>query len=263
MQTPNLLNLFSQTNIIIFMLVFTRITGLISSAPFFSTLSMPLITKTWFSALIAFILYPMVLANYKFILPHNMAEFIILTAIEFFVGYLIGYVANLLIEGARMAGSILSIQMGLSISEALDPATGVSSNILSRIYIYFATLVFLATGAANMLFATLYSSFESIPCGMFVVFDSNIVQSMIHLFAYLFKISFAIALPIFAVLLICDVLLGLMSKMMPQMNVYMVAIPVKIYIGLFLMMAFLSATNVYLTGVTGDYMNAIGALFAK
>ena len=261
MQTPNLLNLFSQTNIIIFMLVFTRITGLISSAPFFSTLSMPFITKTWFSALIAFILYPMVLANYKFILPHNMAEFIILTAIEFFVGYLIGYVANLLIEGARMAGSILSIQMGLSISEALDPATGVSSNILSRIYIYFATLVFLATGAANMLFATLYSSFETIPCGVFVVFDSNIVQSMIHLFAYLFKISFAIALPIFAVLLICDVLLGLMSKMMPQMNIFMVAIPLKVYVGFVLILMFLSPTVTYLVNIIESYLKNLLEIF--
>lgn len=263
MQTPNLLNLFSPNNIVLFMLVFTRLSGLFSSAPFFSTLSMPVITKTWFSALVAFILYPMVLASKNFILPHNVAEFIILLAIEFFIGYLIGFVANLIIEAARMVGSILSIQMGLSISEALDPATGISSNVLSRIYIYFATLVFLASGACNMLFAIIYSSFEAIPMGVFTVFDANVVQSMVQLFSYLFKISFGIALPVFAVLIVCDVLLGLMSKMMPQMNVYMVAIPVKIYIGLFLIMAFLSAVNVYLTGAMGSYMGAINTLFSK
>lgn len=263
MQTPNLLNLFSPNNIILFMLVFTRLSGLFSSAPFFSTLNMPVITKTWFSALIAFILYPMVHASKSYILPHNVAEFIILLAIEFFIGYLIGFVANLIIEAARMVGNILSIQMGLSISEALDPATGISSNVLSRIYIYFATLVFLGSGACNMLFAILYSSFESIPLGVFVVFDSNVIQSMVQLFSYLFKIAFGIALPIFAVLIACDVLLGLMSKMMPQMNVYMVAIPVKIYIGLFLIMAFLSAVNVYLTGAMGNYMGAINILFSK
>ncbi len=263
MQSPNLLTLFSPNNIIIFMLVFTRLSGLFSSAPFFSTAAMPAMTKAWFSACVAFILYPLIIANKNFALPHNDAEFIILLAIEFFIGYLIGFVANLIIEAARMVGNILSIQMGLSISEALDPATGISSNILSRIYIYFATLIFISTGACNMLFSIVYSSFSSIPMGIFTIFNSNMVQSMIQLFSYLFKIAFGIALPIFAVLLICDVLLGLMSKMMPQMNVYMVAIPIKIYIGLFLIIAFLSAVNVYLTGAMENYLGAIFNLFTK
>jgi len=262
-QTPNLLNLFSANNIIVFMLVFTRLSGLFVSAPFFSTISSPTLVKVWFSGLISFILYPMVLSSKTFLLPRNITEFIILILLEFFVGYLIGFCANLIIEATRMVGSILSIQMGLSISEALDPATGVSSNILSRIYIYFATMIFLFTGASDMLFASMYSSFSAIPMGVLTIFDGNVVESMIHLFSYLFKIAFGVALPIFAVLLVCDVLLGLMSKMMPQMNIYMVAIPVKIYIGLFLIFVMLSAVHVYLTGAMGDYMSAINALFTR
>ncbi len=263
MQSPSLLNLFSPANIVVYMLVFTRLSGLFSSAPFFSSLPIPVMYKIWFGAIIAFIFYPMVLVSNKFVLPHNVAEFIILLLLEFFVGYLIGFVANLLIEAVRMSGNILSIQMGLSISEALDPATGVTSNVLSRLYIYLATFVFLLSGACNLLFVCVYSSFEAIPMGVFVLFDANVVHTMINLFSYLFKIAFGVALPIFAVLLTCDVLLGLMSKMMPQMNVYMVAIPVKIYVGLFLFMAFLSAVNVYLTGATETYMGAVNMLFSK
>ena len=144
-QIPSLVNLLSPYNIVIYMLVFTRITGLIVSAPFFSSIQAPVMTKIWFSATIAFIMYPLVIASKNFIMPHSMPEFIILISIEFLIGYLIGFVANLIIEGVRMAGSIISIQMGLSMSEALDPATGVSSTELSRVYIYVTTLIFLSS----------------------------------------------------------------------------------------------------------------------
>ena len=74
-------------------------------------------TKMWFVATAAFIFYPMVQAAKSLVLPNSMPEFVILILIEFFVGYLIGFVANLLFEGARLAGSILSVQMGTSMSE--------------------------------------------------------------------------------------------------------------------------------------------------
>jgi len=262
MTQPSLINLLSPYNIAIFMLVFTRIAGMIQSAPFFSTIQAPTMTKVWFSATVAFILYPIVFASKNYIMPHNMAEFMILIAFEFLIGYLIGFVANLILEGVRMAGSIFSIQMALSMSEALDPATGVSSSEISRIYIYLATLVFLATGAYQMLFVSVYGSFSALPIGNFPLFDAQVVNSLMELFAQIFKTAFGVALPIFSVLLISDILLGMMSKMMPQMNIYMVAIPVKIYIGLFLILAFLSATNVYLQGVIKGYMRAISSIFS-
>lgn len=260
-QTPSLLNLLSPYNIVIYMLIFTRLTGLMQTAPFFSTIQAPAMVKLWFSATIAFIIYPIVYANKSFVLPHGMPDFIILISIEFFIGFLIGFVANLIIEGVRMSGSILAIQMGLSMSEALDPATGINATELSRIYVYLATLVFLSTGAYQMLFIAVFNSFSAIPMGVFPAFNPEVVSAMVQLFAQLFKIAFGVALPIFAVLLISDMLLGMMSKMMPQMNIYMVALPVKIYIGLFLMLAFLSATTVFLQGVIKNYIQAINLLF--
>jgi flagellar biosynthetic protein FliR len=146
-------------------------------------------------------------------------------------------------------------------SEALDPATGVSSNEISRIFIYLATLIFIGTGAYQMLFVALYNSYSAIPMGLFPLLDGNLVSAFIQLFGHMFKIAFGVALPIFSVLLISDVLLGLMSKMMPQMNIYMVALPVKIYIGFFLIFAFLSAISVYLQGTIEKYMHAINMIF--
>ena len=260
-QTPNLLNLLSPYNIVVFMLVFTRLAGMIQTAPFFSSIQAPTLTKLWFAAITAFIMYPLVFASKAYIIPKGMPEFLILIAFEFLIGYSIGFIANLILEGVRMAGNVFSIQMALSMSEALDPATGVSSNEISRIYIYLTTLIFLGTGAYQMLFMAVFGSFSSLPIGNFPFFDAQIVSAMLVMFAQIFKVAFGVALPVFSVLLISDILLGMMSKMMPQMNIYMVAIPIKIYIGLFLILAFLSATNVYLQGVIKNYMQALSLLF--
>lgn len=261
MQQPNLYYILTPNNIVIFMLILTRLTGMMQSAPFFSTIRAPRMTKLWFGAIVAFIIFPIVYTQKLYLIPHNMPEFIILMLFEFFIGYLIGYIANMIIEGVRLSGNIISIQTGLSMSQALDPITGVEATELSRIYIFFATLIFLGTGAHQMLFMTVFDSFQSIPMGMVSAIDANLANIICQIFSSMFKIGFGIALPIFAVLLTTDVLLGMTSKMMPQMNIYMVALPVKIYIGLFLILAFLSATGIYLQGVIKEYMNYLEALF--
>ena len=261
MITPDLLNLFSPVNLIVYILVLTRISGLMVSAPLFSSIPMPVPVKLWFSATVAFILYPIVLSSKNLVIVHNMPELTVMLVIEFFIGYLIGFLANFVIEGARMCGSIIAIQMGLSISEALDPATGVSSNELSRIYVYLTLIVFLASGAYQILFMILSDSFSLIPTGIFATFGSNIINSSLVMFGQLFKIAFGLALPIFSVLLISDVLLGMMNKMMPQMNIYMVALPVKMYIGFALMFAFLSGSCVYIASMLKGYIGAISRLF--
>ncbi len=112
-----------------------------------------------------------------------------------------------------------------------------------------------------MLFIALFDSFSAIPMGVVPIFEGGVLNGILTLFGQLFKISFGIALPIFSVLLISDVLLGMMNKMMPQMNIFMVALPVKIYIGYFLMLSFLSGTSVYLRGVIKNYIEAITLLF--
>lgn len=258
---PSLINLFSPYNIVVFMLVMTRITGMFISAPFFSSINMPNMTKIWFCALIAFIFYPLVVHSKSFIIPHGMPEFIILMLCEFFIGYVIGFMANLIIEAIRIAGNTLSIQMSLSIAEALDPTSGTSTNMISSLYIYLALIIFISTGAHQYLFTVIFNSFQAVPMGVFVPVDTNVVSAVVQLFSQLFKIAFGLALPIFSVLLICDILLGLMSKMMPQMNVYMVAIPIKIYVGLFLMLAFLSATNMFIQNIIKKYMETIMSVF--
>ena len=259
--TPDLITLFSAKNIIVFILVLTRLSGMLVSAPFFSTFGVPPQVKALFACFVAFIMYPFVAAKTGGVLPNNMPQLIVLLLLEFSIGFFIGFIADLVFQGIKMSGSILSIQMGFSMSDILDPSTGEHQTTISSMYVYLATLVFFATGAHQWLFEAVYLSFNAIPIGFWGFVSGGLVQSILHLSGQVFQIAFGLIMPIFAVLLVADVLLGLMSKMLPQMNIFMVSLPFKVFTGLILMFAFLVGSMGYAKDILEQFMQAISRLF--
>lgn len=258
---PNLLTLLSPSNILIFVLIFTRISGMIFSMPLISTYPIPQQVKIWLGALVAFLLFPMVAANHSFIVPHSMPEVLVYLIREFSIGFLIGFCANFLFAAVQIGGEFVSIQTGLSMSQVLDPATGEATQILSQMYSYLATMVFIGLNAHQWLFAAIYKSFQAFPPGIEYFFTGDIISQVLHMSSTMFSIGISMILPIFCVMFVSEVLMGFMSKMMPQMNIFMVAIPLKIYIGIVLMLMFLSPTVTYLVTVTQNYLKGILNIF--
>lgn len=258
---PDLIALYQPKNVIVFMLIFTRLSGLFSSAPFFSSFRIPNIIKLFLAGLVAFLMFPAVLSQGGFIFPHTAPQLILLILIEFFLGFLIGFILNLVFQAFTMSGSIVSIQMTLSMSEILDPATGGRASVISSVYTYLATLVFFIMGAHIWIFEALYLSFQRIPISSVNFLTPEFVQAIVVMASNIFQIAFSLIMPIFAVLLVTDLLLGLMAKMMPQMNIFMVSLPFKIYCGLILMVFFLLGSTRYMEDVIKQCMDSIKALF--
>src|SRR5574344_466807 len=258
---PDLLTLLSPSNIVIFVIVFTRISGMIFSMPLISTYPIPQQVKIWLCAIVAFILFPMVAASSHMVVPTNIPQLLTYLLREFAIGYIIGFCASFLFAAVQVGGEFVSIQIGLSMSQVLDPATGESTQVLSQLYTYLATLVFIGTNAHQWLFAALYRSFQSFPPGTDYVFTGSLVSQVLHMSSSIFSLGISMILPIFCVMFVSDVLMGFMSKMMPQMNIFMVAIPLKIYVGIILILMFLSPTMTYLVTVTQTYLKGILGIF--
>lgn len=258
---PNLLTLLSPANIVIFVIIFTRISGMLFSMPLISTYPIPQQIKIWLCALIAFIMFPMVAAGAHFAVPQSIPELAIYLFREFTIGYIIGFCASFLFAAVQIGGEFVSIQMGISMSQVLDPSTGEQTQVISQMYSYLAAMVFIGLNAHQWLFAAIYKSFQSFPPGTEYVFTSNLVSQVLHMSASIFSIGISMILPIFCVMFVSEVLMGFMSKMMPQMNIFMVAIPLKIYVGLVLMLMFLSPTVTYLITVTQTYIKGILNIF--
>ena len=257
----NLDVLFSTANIILFMAIFTRLSGLFASAPLFSTYPIPLQVKIWLAAGIAFILFPIVQYNTSFTVPNTVPALTLILIKEFFIGFAIGYCANILFVGIELGVNMFAVQMGLSADQALNPTSGGQSPVITQAYTYLATMLFIALGAHQWLFSAIYNSFKTMPVGYTFVLSPELVGHIVSVTGQIFGIGLGIALPIFGVLFITDVLLGFTSKMMPQMNIFMVSLPLKIYLGLLLSLIFMRPMAEYMSVLIERFLEQISLMF--
>ena len=257
----NLDVLFSVSNILLFMAIITRISGLFASAPLFSKYPIPMQGKVWLAALIAFVLFPIVQYNTNFVAPNSIPALTVILFKEFLIGYAMGFCANIIFVGIELGVNMFAIQMGLSASQALNPSSGGASPIITQAYTYLATMIFIALGAHQWLFSALYNSFKSMPIGYAFTFSPSMAEHIITFTSQMFNISLSIALPIFGVLFITDVLLGFTSKMMPQMNIFMVSMPLKIYLGLLLSLVFMRPMAEYIAVLIERFLTQVSLIF--
>lgn len=227
----DLIALLSPTNLIIFVVVFTRLSGMLMTVPLLSTYPIPMQVKVWFMALIAFIMFPLVMSQSHFAIPTNIPELSLILLKEFMIGYITGFIANIVFIGVEISADLLSMQVGLTAAQAMNPMTGDTSPILSQAYTILASMIFIGINGYKWIFTAIYKTFQIFPPGYEFIVKGHLTNNVILLSSQIFEIGIGIALPIFSVLVITDVLLGFVSKMMPKMNIFMVALPVKIYIG--------------------------------
>ena len=243
------------------MAIFTRMSGLFASAPLISTYPIPAQVKVWLAAAIAFILFPIVQYNTAFAAPTSVPALTLILFKEYLIGYAIGFCANILFVGIELGVNTFTIQMGLSADQALNPASGGNSPVITQAFTYLASMVFIGLGAHQWLFSAVYNSFKSMPVGYVITFTPSLVEQIVFITSQIFSVGLAIAIPIFGILFITDVLLGFTSKMMPQMNIFMVSLPLKIYLGLLLSLMFMRPMAEHMAVLIEQFLTRIAAIF--
>lgn len=252
---------FSTESIIVFILVLTRISCMLTTAPLFSTFPIPMQLKVGLAALSAFIMYPIVMQTADFFMPTDLLGLSLLIFKEVLIGTMIGFAASLIFVGVQIGGQVLSMQMGLAIANALDPVTRQQVPIVGQFYLFLASLTFIYINGHQWLFSTIHDSYSSIPIGLSFDFSSRIIEQILYFSTQLFSIAFSIIMPIFGILFVITLLMGFMAKIMPQMNIFMVAMPIKIYIGLVLVSMLMPQTANYLTHLIKNMLIDLNGIF--
>jgi flagellar biosynthetic protein FliR len=180
---------------------------------------------------------------------------------EFAIGFAIGFCANIMFIGIELGINTFTVQMGLSADQAFNPSSGGNSPVLTQAYTYLASMLFIILGAHQWLFSAIYNSFKTMPVGYIVGFSPSLVEQIVIITSQIFSIGLGIALPIFGVLFITDILLGFTSKMMPQMNIFMVSLPLKIYLGLLLSLIFIRPMAEHMAIIIEQFLTKIAAIF--
>ncbi|TMW73227.1 flagellar biosynthetic protein FliR [Alteribacter natronophilus] len=221
-----------------FLLILVRMSAFIVTLPLFSYQNVPAQFKVGF----AFFLTWIVFFTYDWPALAIDGFFFTLIIKEALVGLTVGFAASLLLYAIQVAGGFIDIKMGFMIANVIDPQTGAQSPLTGSYLYTFALLFLLATDAHHLMLDGVYYSYQFVPLDQpFIPLGSEaVIMSVVTAVNTMFIIAFQMALPVVGSLFLIDVALGMISRTVPQVNVFVVGLPLKILAGLimlFLVMA--------------------------
>jgi len=243
-----LTSLLTTKSILIFFLILTRNSGMFLVAPIFGTGQTPAQVKVATVFVVTLVMFP-VLSTMDFNVPSNLFIFAIAAAKELMVGIFIGFAAVLLFTSVQLAGEYISHLMGLSIANVVDPVTRQHVPVIGQFYYILAILIFLFIDGHHWLIAAIQTSYMAVPIGFDFPNLINIIERLLLLSSQMFIIALMLIAPVLGVLFVTEVALGFMAKVMPQMNIFVVGLPLKIYIGLSMILMVMPMTRVFIDNI--------------
>jgi len=217
----------------LYLLVFFRISAMLMVLPFFNSRNIPVIFKAGLAVSMSVLMLPLLQGIHV-----NLTENVLTLALgllgEVAIGVTIGLSVQMLFSGIQMAGQLVGFQMTFSIANIMDPSNDMQIPLLSQFYHIMAMLIFLATNAHHQLLTTLSKSFTLIPPLGFH-FHQELVEQVMTLAGNMFVIAIQLGAPIIIILLLTTVAMGIMARTVPQMHIFIVAMPLKIAIGFIFM----------------------------
>jgi flagellar biosynthetic protein FliR len=219
-----------------FVLVFFRVVSLIWLLPLFESRSVSAAYKAGLSLLIAFLLFNSVP------LPDFQGDaflLLIAAAKEVLIGLSMGYLVRLLFAMASAAGEVVSVQSGLSFARTMDPTAMVQTSVIEQFQSLLAIMIFLGIDGHHTVLRGIAASLRQVPPGALVVrpalFDYIVVAT-----GKLFGASLRICAPVVVTLFLVEISLGILSRLVPQINVFIEGASMKILITLALLAASLN-----------------------
>lgn len=215
---------------LVFALVMSRIVAIFFSFPFFNTPFLPQNVKILLTLALSFF----VIKNIDIKLPADihidLMQIFLYIGTEFMIGFALGLIVNFYIAAFSYAAEIISYFMGLTVVNTFDPTYGQVS-VLSRFLIMLFYMLFFVSGAYRYFVATLFMSFEYIPLGA-AHFGSGFWRYIIEHSFNMFVIAFKLAFPFALILYLINIALALVNRLIPQINVFIVGLPLQIFVGL-------------------------------
>ena len=156
--------------------------------------------------------------------------------IEVLTGLFLGYITSICFNAIKIGGQLIDMQMGLSMASIYDSTTKTQTTLIGNIVYWMGVLVFFAVNGHHVLIEGLQYSFKIIPLGTPII--ENNMDYLVKIFIEYFAIGFKISVPVCLALLISELVMGLISRSVPQFNVMILGMPMKILVGvLFLLVS--------------------------
>jgi flagellar biosynthetic protein FliR len=226
----------------VFLLVFARITAFAVVFPLFALTNVPAQVRIGFGFVLALAVAPIVAGTSA--VAETALGYTLNLAGEVLIGLGIGFTAAMVFHAVRIAGQFIGVQIGFAAAELLD-FSGAKNTIIAEFMFFVGVIIFFSIDAHHAVLAALVRSFELIPLtgGAIKAGTALIIAQFVN---GMFATALQLAAPVLAVMVVIDVSLGILIRMVPQINVFMLGFPMKITAGLIVMACLLPVMGVVL-----------------
>lgn len=250
--------LFQPTRLLTYFFIVLRMGGIFFTAPIFSSAAINTSVRMMLTMIISLVLVPIVTP--VTVTDPNVLWLIITSAKELLIGITIGAMTSLLFSALQLGGYLVDYQMGFSMVSVIDPTSNASMSFSGQIYNILASLIYLSLNGHHIFLRAVTQSFSYLPLTDFN-FNPEGLMFVANTFIKVFIIAIQITAPIFIALMVTNAVMGVMARLVPQMNIMIVGFPLKIGVGMIMLILSLQLFYVVFEKIMYGYFRTILQFF--
>ncbi len=226
--------------VLLYFLVFARVGSMIMLLPAIGDASVPAHVRLGLALAISFAMAPVVAHFYPQQAPQSGIGLAVILIEEIVPGLLIGGMSRIIISALSIAGQLIATQTGLAYSQTIDPTFGEQGVIVVTFFSLLGTVLIFTTNLHHLAIGAIVGSYSIIPPGGTLPY-SDMAQEAINLVSGSFALGLQLSAPFVVFGFAVNAAIGLLARLMPQLQVFFIAMPVNMLAGFFLMMLLLGS----------------------
>lgn len=253
--------MFDWSELTLFIYIVARMSGFVLFNPIFGRNNIPAVYRTGFALVLAVSALSAVWARQTVVTPVSLADLAIRIILELVIGFFLGMVMNFFFYIPQLAGTVIDTQMGMTMNQIYDPASQSNLSATGVLLNAFMMLLFFAANGHHTLLRIIITSGDVVPYGA-AGFSAEASEAMLQIFINCTLMAVKLTLPILAAELLGQIGMGVLMKVIPQINVFAINIELKVIIGMGLLLALLSPISEYLLTVEMQMLKSIEEILA-
>ena len=238
----------------LFLLITGRMTGCVLFNPLLGRRGLPGIVKAGFILMLSACVFVMTPANIQ--MPNTLLGLALMFGLELLLGYILGVIINFFFYVPLLAGSVIDMQMGLSMASTYDPASGIQVTATSNLLNVLMSLLFFVANGHHTLIRIFAASGYVVPYGN-VTLGTNLYGALLEVFINCTILGVKLCMPILAAEMMGQVGMGILMKVIPQINVFAINIELKVIVGLVLILVLLTPFTEFLLETEIQMLSAL------
>lgn len=227
--------------------------GFIFLNPVLGRRNIPSIAKTGLALVLSVLIYTAEGGGASDFTVDSSLEFAVLLLKEFAVGFLLGFIMELMDMIFTFAGTVMDFQMGISMAQVYDPQSGVQISLTGKILQIYYMLIFFAVDGHLVLMRILLNAGELVPYGQ-VAISTNAAEMVMEIFYDCVILAVKLSFPLIAFEFILEIVVGVLMKINPQVNIFILSIQLRLLCGFIMMIILVDPINSFIGDVISDFM---------